>query len=82
MLGGAVSAADAPPGYAPVAELLAAVRGDFESEVRLPAGAGQPRRRRHGMRMAVLLAAAALVFAAGASYADVLPSRQRASGKR
>lgn len=75
MLGGLVSAADAPPGYAPVATLLAVARGDVEPEAeRPPLTVRRPAHRPHYRgRLVALLAAVALVLAAGASYADVLP---------
>lgn len=74
MLGGLVSSADAPPGYAPVAQLLAAARGDRKSEAIRPPAVVRPARRGHyTVRLVALLAAVGLVLAAGASYADVLP---------
>jgi hypothetical protein len=74
MLGGLVSPADAPPGYAPVAELLAAARGDREGGSAVHAPVVRPlRRSHHGARLVALLAAVMLVVAASASYADVLP---------
>ena len=74
MLGGQVSPADAPPGYAPVAVLLAAARGEVEPEAQHQAPIARPARRsHHRVRLVVVLAAVVLVLAAGASYADVLP---------
>jgi hypothetical protein len=74
MLGGLVTAADAPPGYAPVAVLLAIARGDVEPESDRPYVAVRRARGSHyRMRLVALLAAVGLVLAAGASYADVMP---------
>ena len=74
MLGGQVSPADAPPGYGPVAVLLAAARGEAAAETAYPAPVAlRARRAHHWMRLTAVLAAAILVLAAGASYADVLP---------
>ena len=74
MLGGLVSAADAPPGYAPVAELLAAARGDREGEQADVLPLLRPLHRSHrSLRLIAVLAAVVLVLAASAAYADVLP---------